>query len=287
LTTLQILKTEFEERFHQKWTSLSVQYHFKAIASKLVSIPFNEVIFNLSTEVEESQLALFKTYIVRLEANEPLQHIIEETEFMGFPIICSPSALIPRPETEELVELIVLKAKGFLGNLKILDLCTGTGCIAIALQKLIKEAEVQAIDNFDNTIALARQNCDLNEVSINISKVDVLSIDEMNEFGDNRYDIWVSNPPYIPNSDKMKMETNVLDFEPHEALFVSDDDPLVFYKAISKAAQKSLKNEGWLFFEIHEDFGEEMIALLKENNFKNISIIADMQGKNRIAFGQK
>lgn len=287
LTTLYTLKTEFEERFHQKWTSLSVQYHFKALASKLLSIPFNEVVFNLSETVDESQKKIFLSYLDRLEENEPLQHVIEETEFMGFPIICSPDALIPRPETEELVELVVNTAKVINRELKILDLCTGTACIAIALQKFLPNSTVEALDNFENTIQLAKLNCDHNDVSIRLKKVDVLSKDEMSQFGENLYDIWVSNPPYIPNSDKLQMADNVLNFEPHEALFVSDQDPLIFYEAIAKSAQQSLKKDGWLFFEIHEDFGEEMIALLKENKFRNVSVITDLQGKNRMTSCQK
>jgi release factor glutamine methyltransferase len=287
LTTLQTLKTDFEERFHEKWTSLSVQYHFKALVSKLFSLPFNQVVFQLSNSVDDVQLEIFHSYLTRLENNEPLQHIIEETEFMGFPIICSPAALIPRPETEELVELIYKHSKNMANQLRILDLCTGTGCIAIALKKSIVNSKVEALDNFDETIQLAEQNCRLNKVDVEIKKIDVLSEKEMKQFEENVYDIWVSNPPYIPEIDKKKMEVNVLDFEPHEALFVPDSDPLLFYRCISEQAIISLKQNGWLFFEIHENFGKEMIALLTKYNFKNISLIFDMQGKNRIVCGQK
>jgi release factor glutamine methyltransferase len=287
LTTLNTLKTEFEERFHQKWTSLSVQYHFKALASKLFSIPFNQVVFNLKHTVDAEQLEVFQTYIKRLENNEPLQHIIEETEFMGFPILCSSAALIPRPETEELVDIIVNQFKEKTDGLRILDVCTGTGCIAIALQKLIPNALVEALDNFNETIQLAKKNSELNKANIEFLKIDVLSEIEMKQFGENQYDIWVSNPPYIPEFDKLTMAENVLNFEPHEALFVPDSDPLLFYRLIIQQAQISLKQNGWLFFEIHEDFGKEMIALLAKHNFRNTNLYTDMQGKHRMISGQK
>lgn len=287
MTTLHTLKIEFEERFHDKWTSLSVQYHFKALVSKIVSIPFNEVFFHLTTTIDENQLIAFRRAFSRLETNEPLQYIIEMTEFMGFPIKCSPAALIPRPETEELVELIINTLKSEKKELKILDLCTGTGCIAIALQKLRRNSTVIALEYYDNTIRLARENIELNHLQIEVIKVDVLSETEMNKLGNMEYDIWVSNPPYIPSLDKIQMDENVLDFEPHEALFVADSDPLIFYKSILKSAHFSLKKDGWLFFEIHEKFGEEMIALLKLENFKSIHLHKDLQGKNRMISGQK
>jgi release factor glutamine methyltransferase len=287
LTSLNKLKLEFEERFHQKWTSLSVQYHFKSIASKILSIPFNQVVFNLNKELNQEQFETFLSFVKRLENDEPLQHLIEETEFMGFPIICSPAALIPRPETEELVEQIVLKFKDQKEELKVLDLCTGTGCIAVALKKLMPFLVVDALDNFDTTLQLAKKNSELNGTEIRFFKTDVLSNLEMSRLRIESYDVWVSNPPYIPNSDKQKMEANVLEFEPHEALFVSNEDPLIFYKAIAKSAQISLKKNAWLFFEIHEDFGEEMIALLEEFGFRNIRVIQDMQGKNRMTICQK
>ncbi len=287
LTTLKNLKEQFEERFHHKWTSLSVQYHFKAIASKIFSIPFNEVTFHLSHEVRKEQEITFHSYLERLEKEEPLQHVVGETEFMGWPMLCSSAALIPRPETEELVELIVSVVGKKKQNLEILDLCTGTGCIAIAIQKLIPHSKVSALDNFDETIDLAKENCRLNEVEIEIQKIDVLSQSEMLALDSKKYDVWVSNPPYIPNVDKLKMEKNVLDFEPEVALFVPDNVPLLFYTAIAKKASVQLHDNGWLFFEIHENFGKEMIALLEENNFENICLVDDMQGKNRMIYGQK
>lgn len=288
MTTRNQLKIEFEERFHDKWTSFSVQYHFKAIASKLFSIPFSEVAFNLSDEVTDEELLVFQSFLLRLEDNEPLQHIVGETEFMGFPILCSSSALIPRPETEELVELILDKVKSQIKeDFHVLDLCTGTGCIAIALQKFLPNAKISALDYFDDTIELAETNCELNKVSIEILKVNVLSEIEMAHLAEKRFDVWVSNPPYIPESDKSKMEENVLRFEPGAALFVPNEDPLLFYSIITRNATKSLKEKGWLFFEIHEDFGKEMIALLEENKFKNIGLVNDMQGKSRMIYGQK
>lgn len=286
MTTLKQLKIEFEERFHQKWTSLAVLYHYKAIISQLTGIPFNQVVFHLEDSLDEGKVTLFKSHIERLDVDEPLQHIVGETDFMGYKIICSPDALIPRPETEELVEWILSKIDTEKDT-KILDLCTGTGCIAIALAKLAPRASLFGIDLFDRTLELAKLNGQQNQVSIEWSQVDVLSELEMKPFQTNDFTAWVSNPPYIPNQEKSDMAENVLLFEPHDALFVPDNNPLLFYRKIADLAQSGLQKGGWLFFEIHENFGKEMIALLQEFNFTNISLEQDMQGKDRIIYGQK
>ncbi len=286
MSTLRDLKITIEERFHDKWTSLSVQYHFKLMASHLLKVDFSEVNFHLNHAVSTEQKMTFENWLDQLWTEKPIQYILGETEFRGLRFFCSPSALIPRPETEELVELIVTEFNTS-AELKILDLCTGTGCIAICLQKELKKSKVIALDYFEDVIALAQLNNAENSTSVNFEIVNVLSESEMRKYGTEDYDIWVSNPPYIPEKEKIEMSANVLDYEPPAALFVEDLDPLIFYRQIAANAQKGLKSGGQLFFEIHENFGQETIALLQSLDFVNVDLHKDLQGKERMISAQK
>ena len=286
MTKLRDIKQRIEERFHQAWTSLSIQYHFKAIASHVLNLSFSEINFHLDDEVSSAQLSKIDDILQELATNKPLQYVLGETVFMDNRILCEPVALIPRPETEELVELVLSATKEFVAP-KILDLCTGTGCIAIALNKEISRSSLHGIDKFEDVIKLANQNNSLNNTSVQFNSVDVFNEIEMTPYMNESFDIWVSNPPYIPTRDKKFMEANVLEFEPPEALFVSDEDPLVFYRKIAQSAQKGLKSGGLLFYEIHEDFGQETIDLLTQEKFINIQLHSDLQGKNRMTSAMK
>lgn len=222
----------------------------------------------------------------RLEKDEPLQYVVGETEFRNCRIICKPGVLIPRPETEELVDLVLQEANNIL-NPKILDLCTGTGCIAISVAQELQDSQIFGLDVFKEVIDLASENNSINKTDVKFSRVDVLSSIEMIEVETEDFDIWVSNPPYIPTKEKERMEDNVLDFEPGEALFVPDEDPLLFYRQIAISAQKGLKKNGFLFYEVHEDFAQETINLLSDLKFENLAIHKDLQGKNRMISAQK
>lgn len=285
MPTLRDYKIKFEERFHQKWTSLSVQYHFKAIASQLLQIPFPEVNLQLHQSLTELQIAQLEKWEDELALDKPLQYVLGETEFRNVRILCSPAALIPRPETEELVDLILDKIKN-QEQPKIGDMCTGTACIAIALQQEIKECEVIAIDNFEDVLDLAQKNIEINDSSIHLMKLDVLNPQQMQQLETGDFDVWVSNPPYIPEREKVEMHPNVLSYEPPAALFVADENPLLFYQCIASSALKGLKKGGFLFFEIHENFGQETIALLEEIGFSNVLLHQDLQGKNRMISAQ-
>jgi release factor glutamine methyltransferase len=217
-----------------------------------------------------------------LKTGKPIQYILGETIFYDCIIRVSKATLIPRPETEELVDLIISENKGFTGN--IIDIGTGSGCIAIALAKNIPGTLVSGIDISKEAIRIARGNAFLNNVSVSFKYCDIFNFDYENNC---RVGIIVSNPPYVRFSEQQYMGKNVLDFEPHSALFVSDSDPLLYYKAIIKVAEKTLLPGGILYFEINEAMGKAMILLLEATGYSHIQVVTDINGKDRIIKGRK
>ncbi len=231
-------------------------------------------------EIPEEQSSKIDQILVRLKTGEPVQYILGHTEFFGLPFKVNHSVLIPRPETEELVEWIISSSKNSqLATVRILDIGTGSGCIAISLKKNLN-AEVCAIDISDTALNTAKQNAELNNVNINFIHADILNL--KSEFENSTFEIIVSNPPYVTLEDKKQMHRNVTDFEPHNALFVPENDPLVFYKAITDFAENHLEEGGLLFFEINESYGEEMTGLLNSRSFINIELRKDMSGRFRM-----
>ena len=212
----------------------------------------------------------------RLLNNEPIQYIFNEAYFQGFTLKVTPDTLIPRPETEELVDIIV--KENTKSDLHILDIGTGSGAIAIALAKTLKFPVVDAIDISQSAIDIAGENEKALKVKINFMKKDILSVIPPTE---SSYDIIVSNPPYITNQEKSSMEPNVLDYEPHMALFVPDSDPLLFYKAITHFAIHALNPGGRIYFEINSLFGKETAKLLSDSGFIEVNVIKDMYGLDR------
>lgn len=215
--------------------------------------------------------------IARLLTHEPIQYILGQTEFYGLVFKVSPAVLIPRPETEELVDFIL---KENPQALRIADICTGSGCIAISLKKNLPAAEVWATDWSDTALAMAQQNNTALAAGVNIIKHDALSDDYTALPG--LFDIWVSNPPYVKFSERKLMNANVLDYEPYMALFVPDDDALVFYRHIAQAALSKLKPGGCLYFEINEAHGPEVVNLLAGLGYNNSMIINDLSQRNRM-----
>ena len=235
------------------------------------------------TKVEEQPL--FEA-LAHLKLQTPIQYIIGETEFYGLPFKVNEHTLIPRPETEELVALIIEDSNE--NNSQILDIGTGTGCIAISLAKHLSEAKILAVDISEGALKIAKQNAILNEVNVEFVLDDILNYRHTELVSvSHYYDVIVSNPPYVRNLEKAEIQPNVLDNEPHLALFVDDENPLQFYKAICEFAQINLKDNGTLYFEINEYLGEEMIKLMKEFNFKDVELKKDMFGKDRMIFGRK
>jgi release factor glutamine methyltransferase len=217
-----------------------------------------------------------------LKTGKPIQYILGETSFYDCIIRVNRDTLIPRPETEELVDLIIKENKAYQGT--IIDVGTGSGCIAIALAANLPGAVIKGIDISDEAIRIAHENAQLNNVAVSFVKGDVFSFDS------ERFDkagIIVSNPPYVRNSEKQFMNKNVLDFEPHSALFVTDSDPLIYYRAILKLADKILIPGGRLYFEINEAMGKSMLQLLESFSYTDIQIIADINNKDRIIKGTK
>ena len=221
-----------------------------------------------------------------LKQQKPIQYIIGETEFNGLPFKVNGHVLIPRPETEELVEW-VLKKVDPNKPITILDIGTGSGCIAISLAKNLPNAKVFALDVSAKALKTAKENADLNDVNVEFIEVDILNTDGNGLKVDVKFDVIVSNPPYVREKEKQFMKPNVLENEPHLALFVKDENPLLFYEAITQFASNNLSMGGQLFFEINEYLGHAMIDLLNDNNFKNIELKQDIFRKDRMIKGEK
>ncbi|MCF8231613.1 MAG: peptide chain release factor N(5)-glutamine methyltransferase [Bacteroidales bacterium] len=218
----------------------------------------------------------------KLKKSEPLQYVLGETEFYGLSFSINPGALIPRRETEELVEWVIDTLKRLPAKRKLLDIGTGSGCIAIALKKNLSQLRVSAWDISENALEVARKNADKNHVSITFDKKDIL-----NNHVQKNFDVIVSNPPYVPVSDKNKMAPNVLDYEPEEALFVPDDNALRFYYAIADFSLNNLSPGGYLFLEIHELKSITIREYLERVGFQKVEIREDMQGKPRMIKAEK
>ena len=227
-----------------------------------------------------------------LKTGKPVQYILGSTEFYGLPFLVNPAVLIPRPETEELVAWVLESVRSWQQPvdrkpLSILDIGTGSGCIAVSLKKNLQGANVSALDISADALRVAKQNAVINEVGVTFIEADILKesrklngFEIRNTIG--QFDIIVSNPPYVTPADKTLMHNNVTNFEPHAALFVPADDPLLFYNAIADFALEHLAENGLLFFEINEAFGSETVKLLNGKNFTNIALRQDLSGRNRM-----
>lgn len=232
-------------------------------------------------QFSDEDMIVFESTIERLKKYEPIQYVIGETEFFGLPFFVDQNVLIPRPETEELVELILQENPQ--SGLKILDIGTGSGAIAITLAKHLKNANMSAWDISDKALAVAQQNANTNQVVISFSEVNVLNACS----SDKKFDIIVSNPPYILELEKEAMDKNVLDYEPHIALFVPDNKPLLFYDRIADIALENLNPNGKLYFEINRAKGKEIVQLLENKGFIEINIFQDLSRNDRMVRAHK
>jgi release factor glutamine methyltransferase len=223
----------------------------------------------------------------RLKSEEPIQYILGETDFYGLSFKLNSNVLIPRPETEELVDWMLTRQPTTNNQqLNILDIGTGSGCIAISLAKSLKNTKVYALDVSSDALKIAEENAKLNQVEAEFIEKDILKIEDGRLKTDLKFDVIVSNPPYVREQEKQHMNRNVLNNEPHLALFVEDENPLQFYKALTEFAVNNLKDQGWLFFEINEYLGIEMMQLLNDFNFTNIELKQDVFKKDRMITGQ-
>jgi release factor glutamine methyltransferase len=226
---------------------------------------------------EKDLPAALKLDFEKLKAGEPIQYILGKGPFYGREFLVNEYTLIPRNETEELVHLIIKENPR--AGLKILDIGAGTGCIPISLDLEMKSPEVYGIDISEKALEVARKNGELLKSNVSFLKCDILT--EMPNVPE--LDVLVSNPPYVPESEKSEMHRNVLDFEPELALFVPDQDPLLFYRVIGEKGKQLLKPGGKLYFEIHEKFGSEVAELLTSLGYQEVKVMKDLNGKERIA----
>ena len=251
---------------------------------------------NKNQILQEDQVTRLTHYTQLLLQHRPVQYVLGEAWFYGMPLYVDEHVLIPRPETEELVEWVVkderdrlqisgYREQGTRSRPAILDIGTGSGCIAIALKKNIPESEIYAIDVSSKALAVAQQNAKIQQTAVQFLQVDFLNADHRNALP--FFDIMVSNPPYIPAKDKKEMRKNVLDHEPHTALFVEDNDPLLFYSAIAAFAVLHLRPGGCIYTEIHETMGEAVKDVFTQQGFKYTILRKDMQGKQRMVKAAK
>lgn len=272
---LQHFTIELEDVYEEQ----EVSSIFYMTAQHLSGYNRSGVMLNWDKEIEEALSAQYLSLSAGLKTGKPIQYLLGEAHFYGLTFAVNEAVLIPRPETEELVEWILdtLKSDPASRKPNIIDFGTGSGCIAIALKSKLSEANLTAVDISTDAINLAAKNALSNKLTANFIQADILSFHTIDKF-----DVIVSNPPYITNAEKLEMHQNVLAHEPHLALFVPDERPLLFYEAIADFALKSLQENGYLFFEINEYLAKETISMLEAKSFKNIELRKDMQGKDRM-----
>ena len=245
------------------------------IVTTLGGISRNDLLIEPNEELEIKDLDIVCDDLLRWR---PVQYIIGRAEFADMELHVAEGVLIPRPETGELVDWVAREAKS---GAKILDVCTGSGCIAIALRRMVQESEVWAMDISPEALAIARMNAEEYASDVRFVEGDALA-DFDTYFEGVTFDAIVSNPPYIPASDRSLMRQNVTEHEPHIALFVEDSDPLVFYRAIARTGRKMLAEDGRLYFEIYESLVEEMVAMLEREGYEDIIVREDFRGKPRM-----
>lgn len=266
---------------HQLYDKREAENIADIIIEKISGLKRIDRILNNDLQLSPEQEKILANYTTALLQYTPLQYVLQEAWFYGLPFFVNEHVLIPRPETEELVEWIITDIKTLLKpDAAIVDIGTGSGCIPVALKKNIPDACLTAIDISQQALHVAKKNADNNNVSIDFLLADMLNEDNISKLP--MFDIIVSNPPYIPVADMMEMQENVLNFEPHLALFVSNDDPLIFYKTIAKFAALHLNEYGSIYVEIHEAMSVNIEKVFAENGFTNCISRKDMQGKDRM-----
>lgn len=274
---LKSLHTFFNDELIGYYPDTEIESFFNLLSEDILNLKRIAISQNLYAVVSGKKYERFQKAIAKLKNYEPIQYILGNTEFYGLIFEVNPSVLIPRPETEELVSWIIDDCKD-RQDISVLDIGTGSGCIAISLAKNLKHAKVYALDVSEDALKLAKLNATKNEVDIEFIEADILDCD----LGNIKFDVIVSNPPYVRELEKEAMSANVLNHEPHLALFVKDDDALLFYRKIAEISENILKPNGQLYFEINESFGEPTKELLANNSFNNIELKMDIFEKDRM-----
>ena len=275
---LQKTKCHFTEVLADTFPQREAEQLMRILLEDLFGIDWNQQLMNPDLRIDERQHYQLGEAVKRLLSGEPVQYVTGMARFCDLILKVSPSVLIPRPETKELVQRISINIS-VEKPIRIWDIGTGSGCIAIALAKHFGDAEVLAFDVSEEALQIAKENAESNGVQVTFVHDDVLKpqSDEFNQ----HVDLLVSNPPYVCDSERTTMEANVLDWEPENALFVPDDDPLRFYRQILQLAKNQLNPEGQIWFEINERMGEEMLQLCHEMGFAEAEIMLDFAEKPR------
>ena len=277
-------KSKFLQELSPIYDEMETASFFYLIMEHLHQLKRIDLALNPETEISESDVEKWSAILSALKIEKPIQYLLGKTEFYGLKFKVNENVLIPRPETEELVYLIIDESqKAKVESLKILDIGTGSGCIAISLAKNIPNAEVFAIDISKEALETAKENAKINEVKVNFIQQNILQINDLTfDLELSTFDVIVSNPPYVRMLEKEEIKPNVLEYEPHLALFVEDNDALLFYRKIAQLAKENLSEDGKLYFEINQYLGKETVQLLVDLGFKNIELIKDIYDNDRI-----
>jgi release factor glutamine methyltransferase len=286
--TLTAFKVFFKEALSGIYPRTEIDSFFFILMEEKLNLQRIDTVLKPNFLISDTNLTDLKNILKRLQKEEPIQYILGNTEFYGLPFFVNENTLIPRSETEELVTWVLEEAAMWQSNtdaikkeitpISILDIGTGTGCIPISIAKNLPRAKISAIDISSEALKIAKKNRLLNKVDVDFIELDILKAKELPQ----KFDIIVSNPPYVRELEKIEIKNNVLENEPHLALFVADENPLIFYNKIADLAKQQLSKNGLLFFEINQYLGKETIALLKEKGFKNITLRKDLFGNNRM-----
>ena len=278
LETIKFIKAELAPFYKESDVSIFIILMLEHTSN----ISYQDIVLQKRIVLSKDAAKLIRQITNRLKTQEPIQYILGETDFYKLKFKVNPDVLIPRPETEELVEWVINSTKNSNGI--ILDIGTGSGCIPISLKHHLPLATVSAIDISEKATLMAQKNAELNNVAVSFETRDIL---KWKKYAWPQFDVIVSNPPYIRESEKRLMNSNVLDYEPGNALFVKNENPLLFYKTIAEFAFQKLGSGGLLFFEINEAFGKETSKMLEKKGFKNIKLKKDISGKDRMVKAQK
>ena len=272
-TALQHIQSEL----HGLYPETEIRSFSYLIIEKVTGFSRTEVFVNKYTLFSKEQQHVIESFIEKLKKFIPIQYILGETEFYGLPFYVNESVLIPRQETEELVDWIQ-KENDKKANQNILDIGTGSGCIAIALKHEFMNSTVHAFDISEKALETAQRNAERNKLEVTFAQFDILNAPDFKT----TWDIIVSNPPYVLEKEKEEMLPNVLDHEPHLALFVPDNDPLLFYRKIALFARQHLQHNGKLYFEINREAGKTCMDLLTGMGFRNVELKKDISGNDRM-----
>jgi release factor glutamine methyltransferase len=277
-------KNQFIEVLSSIYDEGEAESFFYLILEKKHQLKRIDLALNIDLFFSKEEIAVWNEILEKLKQEIPIQYILGTTSFYGLEFEVNENVLIPRPETEELVEWVIFNNQAIQKsyNLKILDIGTGSGCIAISLAKNLPNANVFAIDVSEKALATAKKNAEINKVKVTFLQKNILETNDLEQ----QFDIIVSNPPYVRHLEKDEIKKNVLDNEPHLALFVEDHDALLFYRKIAELTQKRTSKKAQLYFEINQYLGAEMIDLLEKRNFKNIQLKKDIYGNERMIYAE-